>query len=335
MPIRCTFAAAALTLCATWAAAQSNVQVYGRIGLFGVAVKSAGESTTKELANHGSRLGFKGTEDLGGTLKAVFGLEFGLDADTGTLNNPQYRHSYAGLASSQYGTLIAGRLDSGSAAGSPFYTPVTRIVDTVGYDAGITSIAASMLNARNRSSNALGYASPNWSGFTVRARGVLRGAGTAADPENSARSLDAGVEYAQGPVFLAATVGKDQRAGGLRSNELDDKWQLGGRYSIGDFSGYGIYGRERFKGTAATRSKVGYWLVGASWNQGPHEAIVNVMNRDVQSSRSGERKRWQLAYIHTLSKRTELQMFYDNDGVDSSAADARVRALGFGMRHLF
>ena len=40
-----------------------------------------------------------------------------------------------------------------------------------------------MQNARNRTSNSIGYASPTWAGATLRARFYLRGAGTTAEAE--------------------------------------------------------------------------------------------------------------------------------------------------------
>jgi predicted porin len=55
----------------------------------------------------------------------------------------------------------------------------------------------------------------------------------------------------------------------------------------------------------------------------------------VQTSLTGKRKREQLSYQYALSKRTELQLFYDKDGIDSSRSNVRVRALGAGVRHDF
>ncbi len=62
------------------AQAQSNVTVYGVVDL-GIA-KASGK-TVEERENHASRLGFKGVEDLGGGLSAIFNLESEILADTG------------------------------------------------------------------------------------------------------------------------------------------------------------------------------------------------------------------------------------------------------------
>ena len=57
-----------------------------------------------------------------------------------------------------------------------------------------------------------------------------------------------------------------------------------------------------------------YAILGTAYSQGLHKVVFNLMQRDVQSSLTGERKRQQLSYQYFLSKRTELQAFIDNDG---------------------
>ncbi len=68
------------TFAAATAQAQSNVTVYGLVDL-GIA-KTTGQPTVQR-ENNASRLGFKGTEDLGGGLSAIFNLESEFLADTG------------------------------------------------------------------------------------------------------------------------------------------------------------------------------------------------------------------------------------------------------------
>ena len=68
---------------------------------------------------------------------------------------------------------------------------------------------------------------------------------------------------------------------------------------------------------------------------GQHKWVFNWMKRDVQTSLTADRRRQQLSYQYFLSKRTDLQAFYDNDGIDSSRSNVRVRAIGAGVRHNF
>jgi predicted porin len=74
-------AVALLAAIGAGAQAQSNVTVYGKLDLgYG---KPIGTDLDQMLDAAGSRLGFRGTEDLGGGLKALFGIEHRFNPDTG------------------------------------------------------------------------------------------------------------------------------------------------------------------------------------------------------------------------------------------------------------
>lgn len=311
-----------------------TAQVYGQVRLTVNSIDGGSAADRKELRDNASRLGFRGTEDLGGGLTAAFGLEMGVDADTGASTTPAFRNSYAALKGA-FGTVALGRLDSANPTGSPLYSQVTAITSFAPNDAGATAIGTSILNARNRTSNSIGYASPTWGGFNVRARYYLRGAPATPDVENGAKSLDLGLSYAAGALRAGVGFARDSRPGGLLANEFDHKWQAGLRYGFGAIEPYALIGRDSYKNTATSRRDVDYWLVGAKYSQNPHAVILNLMKRDVQSSLTGERKRWQLGYAYALSRRTELQAFIDRDGVDSSRSNVAIRAIGAGIRHDF
>lgn len=237
---------------------------------------------------------------------------------------------------SGWGTVALGRLDSANPTGSPLYSQIIALTSFAPNDAGATATSTSMQNARNRTSNSIGYASPTWAGASVLARLYLRGAGTAADPEDAARSIDLGLNYQVGGLKAALGFAKDSRRGGLASNEFEDKWQVGLNYQVlPALDVYLLGGLDRYKNTATRRRDVQYAMVGSSYTQGPHKVVFNLMQRDVQTSLTGERKRQQLSYQYFLSKRTDLQAFIDNDGIDSSRSDVRVRAIGAGVRHNF
>ena len=268
-------------------------------------------------------------------MQALFGMEMGYGADNGAQNDPLFRNTYVGLRGG-WGTVALGRLDSANPTGSPLYSQIISLTSFAPNDAGATATSTSMQNARNRTSNSLGYASPKWSGFDVTARYYLRGAGTTAEAEDAARSLDLGLNYQTGNLKAALGYAKDSRRGGLANNEFDDKWQAGLNYRLWDgFELYALGGVDRYKNTATRRRDVKYSILGTAYVQGPHKVVFNLMQRDVQSSLTGDRKRLQLSYQYFLSKRTDLQAFIDNDGIDSSRSNVRVRAIGLGMRHNF
>ena len=331
---RAGFAAAIVTCLPALASAQSSVQVNGQVRLSVNHIAVDGRSGFNELRDNASRLGFRGTEDLGGGLRAAFGLEFGYGADTGEMGTPAFRHSYVGLVGG-FGALTLGRLDSATPSGSPLYSQVTAITSFAPNDAGATAIGTSYLNARNRVSNAIGYATPKMGGFVARARYYLRGAGTGTEAEDDARSLDLGVNYENGPIKAVLGYGKDQRSNGLKAAEFDDKWQAGVRYDFGMFEPYALVGVDRYAAKTGNRRSVRYWIAGVKAGADAHAVVFNLLGRQVLTNPNGDRRRAQLAYMYKLSKRTELQAFVDVDDADSSKSKDRTRALGAGIRHDF
>jgi predicted porin len=309
-------------------------ELYGQIRLTVNSV-TTGDKRVAELRDNASRFGFRGSEDLGGGLRALYGAEYGFGADTGAFasSTSPFRNSYVGI-SGAFGVVALGRLDSANPTGSPLYSQVIAITTFAPNDAGATATSASVFNSRNRTSDSLGYLSPKWGGFDLRARVYNRGAATEA--EDAARSVDLGLNYAGGPLRLALGYGQDSRKVGLKVNEFDDKWQIGARYNMSFVEPYAMYGRDRYNNTATTRRDVNWWVVGAKATQGANTVVLNVMQRDVQSSLTGKQKRWQAAYIYAMSKRTQFQFFIDNDGVNSaSKTNVKVRAIGTGIRHDF
>ena len=334
LAFRASLTAAIATCLPALASAQSSVQVNGQVRLTVNHISVDGGNSFNELRDNASRLSFRGAEDLGGGLRATFGMEFGFEADTGTLTSPNFRYSYVGLGGG-WGNLTLGRLDSATPSGSPLYSQVTAITSFAPNDAGATAIGTSMLNSRNRVSNAIGYATPNLGGFVGRARYYLRGAGTGTEAEDDARSLDLGVNYEAGPLKLALGYGKDQRSGGLKAAEFDDKWQAGVRYDFGVVEPYALVGVDHYAAKAGNRRSVRYWIAGVKAGTDLHSVVFNLLGRQVQANPKGERRRGQLAYMYKLSKRTELQAFVDVDDADSTKTKDRTRAIGAGIRHDF
>lgn len=105
----------ALSLICSSACAQSNVTLYGilDIGMSHASdVGGGSQSLVGSGVMQGSRLGFKGAEDLGGGLSAVFVLEQGLVLNSGALGQGGLafgRQSWVGLSDRSLGTLSLGR----------------------------------------------------------------------------------------------------------------------------------------------------------------------------------------------------------------------------------
>src|SRR5476649_216248 len=97
------------------ALAQSNVTIYGLLDAAVVSERGGATGSVTKLTGgvaSASRLGFKGTEDLGGGLSALFVLEEGVLIDTGAQDSTGQafnRQSYVGLSSKTAGTITLGR----------------------------------------------------------------------------------------------------------------------------------------------------------------------------------------------------------------------------------
>src|SRR5881392_4297802 len=125
--------------------AQTNVTIYGLIdaGIVGESGGKAGNVTKVGSGTSGaSRIGFRGTEELGNGLSAVFVLESGVKVDTGevdaagTLFN---RQAFVGLKSKEWGTVTLGRQYT------PWYTTITQVADP--FAAGYAGSAKNLLPA--------------------------------------------------------------------------------------------------------------------------------------------------------------------------------------------
>jgi predicted porin len=212
-------------LASTAAFAQSNVTIYGSVDAGyayrfdaenGAAVNSVNSNSRSSLdtgASAGNRLGFKGVEDLGNGLKAVFLLEQGFRLDGGTAGTDQGgrtfgRQAYVGLTGG-FGTAIAGRL----------YTPYWTLTSgTDPFGAGTVGQMRNVFTGGGavdglmdpaRVDNAFAYVSPNFGGFDVTLAysnaSSLQDAANQENANNNARNNTVYAllaKYAAGPVMV-------------------------------------------------------------------------------------------------------------------------------------
>lgn len=182
--------------------AQSSVTLYGVIDEGLNYTNNAGGSHVYEMASgyaQGSRWGLKGTEDLGGGLKAIFQLENGFDVNTGKLNQGGRlfgRQAFVGLADDKYGTLTFGRQYDSVV---DYLAQTTANGNWAGY---LFSHPYDNDNTDNsfRLDNTVKYASPDISGFQ------FGGAYSFSNDTNFAnnRAYSFGAQYTNGGLLLAA-----------------------------------------------------------------------------------------------------------------------------------
>lgn len=309
------------------AMAQSSVTLFGVVdaGVTYVNGKDnwSGVTSGNQLT---SRIGFRGTEDLGGGLKANFWLEAGLNLDNGDGKSSGAsgtglefkRRSTVGLQGG-FGEVRLGRELTAAYSSVARYDPFGSV--GLGYNrmwvAGDTAESSTNTTAKApniRVSNAVTYVSPSFAGFKV---GVNYGFGEIAGKSSDARYLGAGLTYDNGPVSvgLAAEQLKQNTLGGNSSASINGDltaWALGASYDFGVAKLLGTYRsakHENYSGVndnknngymLAVTAPVGPGLVKASYNRYENKLAGATAKAD----------QFGLGYVYSLSKRTSVYGTY-------------------------
>ncbi|SAK82438.1 porin [Caballeronia pedi] len=196
-------ALAALGTFAGAAHAQSSVTLYGIIDAgFVYNNNSSGQKLYAMNSGNlqGSRWGLRGTEDLGGGLKAIFVLENGFNVFNGRLGQGGAefgRQAYVGLSTAQFGTVTLGRQYDSVVD----YTGAFEVGSQWASYFGAHPGDLDNMNNSNRVNNAVKFTSANYAGFTF---GGLYSLGGNAGQFNRNQIWSVGLGYSQGPLQLGA-----------------------------------------------------------------------------------------------------------------------------------
>lgn len=351
---------------AAGAAQAQGVTIYGLIDASVehlTHVGAAGSSVTRMPGLTGSlpsRLGFRGSEDLGGGLKAVFTLEQGIGVDSGTLNQGGRsfgRQAFVGLQG-PWGSVTLGRQYS-----MLYWSQLDA--DILGPGAyGSGSLDSYLPNARV--DNAIAYRG-SFSGFTVGATfspgrdAVNAGpspsgtncAGENADDRQACRQWSALAKYDAATWGVALAVdeirgGTGAFAGLVRSDLKDRRATVAGWARFDALKlGAGLIDRRNDASTTTPRSRL--WYVGASYAVTPAIALdAEAFKLDYQHS-ANQATLLALRATYSLSKRTALYAtagHIANDGTlalgvsnaaagNGPAAGESQTGVSLGMRHAF
>ncbi|MFT3955805.1 MAG: porin [Piscinibacter sp.] len=345
MSVRFTFAPftlAVLVAAPMVAHAQSTVTVYGIID---ATVRHAGNAASGggsvwsvgDGAYTGSRLGFKGTEDLGGGMKAFFSLEQGLDPSTGTLQQttatPNYgqaaapsgrawgRESLVGLSQKELGTLTLGRQYTFAHQLSGRFQPQPN--------PNQDSLSAFSTHHVSRQDNMAKY-TLDLGSFNV---GISK---TFGEGTNGASWGLAG-SYTSGPVDVVAYASNMDSFNGAETRKIRG---LGGNYAVTSELKAFVGGMTRSHRVSKQENKV--WTVGANYTVGQMVYTISYVQDKQSEVNAGKRT---VAYIgadYLLSKRTDIYAEIDNNKLSGayplpSFMGTRASATGasVGMRHRF
>ena len=358
--------AATVVISAPAFADTSNVTVYG-VANMSFDRTDTGVVSATQVSSNQSRLGLKGSEDLGDGLSAVWQIEQQINIDNSTTNPNTFasRNSFLGLSSASAGTALLGRHDTP-------YKIATRGLDifgdTIADNRTLMGSTAGGGNFRGlhdaRLGDVVAYISPAMSGFTgaIAYSAGAETASTAAQIKGGAWSL-AGL-YGDGPLnaslaYQVIDVGTTGTGGmaagtlpaGVVAGDKVKAWKLGGGYTMDAITVNAVY--EKTSNTLAGASAGGQtnFYLGGKYSFGS-DAIKLAYTRagDVQATTNTGAKQWAVGYDHSLSKRTTLYALYTSVNNDTTAAYGLTTvstggaagvasqdpsAISFGMKHTF
>lgn len=355
------------------AAAQTNVSLYGLMDA-GITYTNnqGGGSNIQALSgqNPGNRLGFRGNEDLGTGLSAIFLLEAGFDLKNGamTVGNRLFgRQLYAGLASTSYGTVTMGRQ----------YDLLVNYLGPIGAPAMFGTNGNHPMDNDNlgnsfRINNSIKYASPKFNGWSF---GGIYGFGEAAGDSSANRAWSVGTGYQNAGLSLGLgyirldrpasnTTGAVGGSGGVTTSDYP---------SLANTFVPGAIVRESITGIGAQYVFPSGGKIAALYTVADNDlATANVKFRNFEvngkyvltptvwlgaafantkgeiSSTGAEPKYNQVSVManYNLSKRTDLYIMGIHQKASGSASNARIYAMPasstdtqtvarIGMRHTF
>lgn len=360
------------------AMAQSSVSIYGNIDL-GLMYRSGGSGAVAsghseravQSAASESYIGFKGAEDLGNGLKAVFDLQYLFEADVGSAL--ESGRSYVGL-SGGFGTVLAGYLDGLRYGIYGKYNPFGN------YSVGNF---ASMTTQYDRAANAVAYVSPALGGFTL----ILATATNTQGPEGSLNSIhttpgvptqgnngddrlfSVNLIYANGPLSVdldyettkavgyansrlyVVTGGASYDFGAVKLSGVydiirgDPDSLIGGNIDLNP----GVPGNQNLGGLAAgERYDRRNWFVGVEVPMGATRLLASYGQVKDRTLADADARKWAIGVRHALSKRTQLYADYaqikndDNAGFTINPmgnslglSGVGVKGIAVGMKHSF
>ena len=326
--------ALALAALAGSAFAQSNVTIYGIADMSVLAIDA--ENTKNQISiNSGtlstSRIGFKGVEDLGNGLKAVFTLEYGLAVDQNTgigATAAAARQQYVGLAGG-FGTVVAGRLQT---TGLDFTVAGTPLGSSTGVGATNVVGGGSLISASSRADNAIAYISPSFGGVTLAVNHARVTEAAAATNVNDANATLASVSYAAGPLTAGAVYAVTNLANTPASDNVKE-WGIRGGYDFGVAKLQATY--QQLKNDAISVGKDKKYALGVTVPVSAKGAVIGEYAKLAKDTTAAndDVKAFTLAYAHSLSARTTAYAAFNAKNSDVAGADVNV--YGVGLRHSF
>jgi predicted porin len=354
--------AAATVAPVAFAQTANPVTLYGRMWVMAENVKADGGTAAaigsrNRVSNVGSSLvGIRGTEDLGGGLKAFFQWETEVRQDQ---NDSPFSNRNSGVGlQGDFGSVLIGRWDTPmklSAVQYDFFGTTTL--------AGYASAMADRGNFDRREQNVIQYWSPNWSGVSGRlSYSANEGKTATVNPKVVSGSLS----YAKGPVSVSYAYEKHTDlfrayATGGAATALSGAWEkgqsLGGSVTFGPVRLNVLTQRfKKFGGGTTVTSDQRANMIGLVYTMGKHQfAYQNQRAKDGATRATAAAVAAEpnstvnsVGWYYNFTRRTTLTTVYtqvknNQNGLSNFGANALAglgagqdpKGFGVGIRHTF
>ncbi len=356
-------------------AAMADVSIYGQANVSYDLIQNDGNRDSSGVGSNASRIGFKGSEDLGGGLSAIWQIEnqIAIGAGLGGVDNPgsdsrlAFRDTFAGLKFDQAGTVRLGR----------FATPYqvsTRNMDmfqyTIADNRSLMGIGHDV-----RTNNSVGFNTLNYGGFSL-AGSYFGDQGGTAPGKNSFLSPSNSLNHTNEGASIAAMFGNDLSPfyGALAYQTVSNgpgpidflpntprvtaagfstkAWKAALGYATTLFALNGVYEKIDNKNTSGDSNA---WYLSGKYNLTSADALklayAKVDNNAGNTPSSGA-KQYTVGYDHKMSARSTLYALYStlkNDGnanyqlgwnsegtsISNTARGGSADTFSVGMKHSF
>jgi predicted porin len=318
-----------------------DVVVYGKIRQ-AVDFVDMGSGNTNvdniQINDRTSRLGFKGSEDLGDGLKAIFAMEFGVAISgkngNGLGNNTTTggdefatdgapfgaRNAFVGLAG-DFGTVLVGRHDHPlkMSTGRLDYFSDTIADNNQGFTEGLVDF---------RANGTVAYVSPSFSGLTIAAA-LVPGENNSADGISDAYSI-AGM-YSNGPIYVSVAYEEGDKAlDALSATQDYEQTRVGAEYAMDAFKVGVVYAQT----DVAVGSDTDTWVLSGQYTMGNNAIKAKYFDVDVPGA-GADRDGWALGLDHNFSKRTQAGLYYVSSDVDGANRSNDGDVFSVQMNHSF
>jgi len=303
-------------------------------------------SSTNNLVCTTCSFGFKGSEDLGNGLKAIFKIDFQYDSTTVSKGNALTdRDQWLGLAGN-FGQLRFGTISTLYKSHGAMIDPLYRTsVQARGIGLQSTLHKGAGEDGQGRAEDTIRYDSPNWNG--LQAGGHYTVQTETEDRSNADNPWGVGVQYKNGPFLVFADYITSDAGGD------DSAYKVGGKWTFGNYALYGQYevddglishltgaqgGRNATKGDGAD-----VWEIGGTGTWGNNMLVAAYGQKDKTSGAdrddfvdgnrlNDELDVWEIVGVHSFSKRTSVYGGYAAIAPDTGS---NIDKITLGMKHKF